>query len=122
MDSLTGSVVAKALFDNQLNSLWPGEYVRVSVQLDVTPNAVAVPTSAVLPGQNGSYVFVVGPDKIAKVRPIVPGEAVGQLTTVDSGLVVGEQVVVDGQSRLTPNARVEVRAPATETATTQAAP
>jgi multidrug efflux system membrane fusion protein len=122
VDSLTGSVVAKALFDNQMNGLWPGEYVRVSVQLDVTPNAVAIPTSAVLPGQNGSYVFVVGPDKIAKVRPIVPGEAVGQLTTVDSGLVVGEQVVVDGQSRLTPNAHVEVRAPATETATTQAVP
>jgi len=122
VDSLTGSVVAKALFDNQMNALWPGEYVHVSVQLDVKPNAVAVPSSAVLPSQNGSYVFVVGADKVAKVRNVIAGEAVGPLTTIDSGLVVGEQVVVDGQSRLTPNAHVEVRAPATETATTQAVP
>jgi multidrug efflux system membrane fusion protein len=122
VDSLTGSVVAKAQFDNQMNALWPGEYVRVSVQLDVKPNAVAVPSSAVLPGQSGSYVFVVGADKVAKVRPITVGEVIGQLTTVDSGLVVGEHVVVDGQSRLTPNAHVDVRAPTTETATTQAVP
>ena len=110
VDSLTGTVVAKARFENQTNALWPGEYVRVSVQLDVQPNATAVPTRAVLAGQEGNYVFVVGNDRIAKVRPITPGRVVGSYTTIDKGLDFGEQVVVDGQSRLTPNAHVDLKA------------
>ena len=110
VDSLTGTVTAKARFENRSNGLWPGEYVRVSVELDVEPNALAIPTRAVLEGQQGNYVFVVGNDHVATVRPITIGRVVGDLTTVDKGLAPGEQVVVDGQSRLTPNARVDVKA------------
>jgi len=110
VDSLTGTVTAKARFENQTDALWPGEYVRVSVQLDVQPNATAVPSRAVLAGQEGNYVFVVGNDRVAKVRPITPGRIVGGFTTIDKGLVLGEQVVVDGQSRLTPNAKVDLKA------------
>ena len=110
VDSLTGTVAAKARFEYLANALWPGEYVRVSVELDVQPNATAVPTRAVLAGQEGNYVFVVGNDRIAKVRPITPGRVVGGYTTIDKGLEMGEQVVVDGQSRLTPNAHVDLKA------------
>src|SRR5512143_3299277 len=125
VDSLTGTVTAKARFENRANELWPGEYVRVSVELDVEPNAIAVPTRAVLAGQQGSYVFVVGSDKLAKVRQISVGRAVGELTTIDKGLTPGEQVVVDGQSRLTPDAHVDVKSsvgggPSGRAATTQA--
>jgi multidrug efflux system membrane fusion protein len=87
----------------------------------VEPNAVAVPTRAVLPGQQGSYVFVIGSDKIAKVRLVSVGRTVGDLTTIDKGLAAGEQVVVDGQSRLTPNAQVDVKAPSASRATAKAA-
>jgi multidrug efflux system membrane fusion protein len=110
VDSLTGTVTAKARFTNQSSELWPGEYVRVSVELDVQPSAVAVPTRAVLAGQQGNYVFVIGSDKLAKVRAISVGRPVGELTTIDKGLTPGEQVVVDGQSRLTPDAHVDVKA------------
>jgi len=121
VDSLTGTVTAKARFQNQSNALWPGEYVRVSVELQVEPNVVAVPTRAVLAGQQGNYVFVIGNDKRATVRPVSVGRAVGDLTTVDKGLEAGEQVVVDGQSRLTPNARVDAKpAPVNAGRTTQA--
>ncbi len=113
VDSLTGTVTAKARFANQRNGLWPGEYVRVSVELEVQSNAIAVPTRAVLPGQQGNYVFVIGSDKLAKVRLVSVGRAVGELTTIDKGLSAGEQVVVDGQSRLTPNAQVDVKSSAT---------
>jgi multidrug efflux system membrane fusion protein len=58
-------------------------------------------------GQQGSYVFVVGNDHVAKLRPITVGRVLGDLTTINSGLALGEQVVVDGQSRLTPDARVD---------------
>jgi multidrug efflux system membrane fusion protein len=123
VDSLTGTVTAKARFENQTNGLWPGEYVHVDVELDVQPNALAIPTSALLAGQQGDYVFVVGADKTAKVRPVSVGRPVGNLTTIDKGLAAGEQVVVDGQSRLTPNAKVDAKpAAASPTAISQAAP
>lgn len=111
VDSLTGTVTAKARFQNQGGSLWPGEFVRVNVELDVQPDVVAIPTRAVVAGQEGNYVFVVGRDKLAKLRPISVGRSVGagELTTIDKGLRPGEQVVVDGQSRLTPNVRVDVK-------------
>ncbi|HWH50480.1 MAG TPA: efflux RND transporter periplasmic adaptor subunit [Gemmatimonadaceae bacterium] len=115
VDSLTGTVIAKARFQNQANSLWPGEFVRVSVQLDVQNGAVAIPTRALLAGQEGSYVFVVGSGRTAEVRPVSVGRAVGELTTIAKGLTPGEQVVVDGQSRLTPNAKVDVKPPAAGT-------
>ena len=78
-------------------------------RLHKVPSTPDDPSRAVLAGQQGSYVFVVGSDKLAKVRPISLGRAVGELTTIDDGLKPGEQVVVDGQSRLTPDAPVDVR-------------
>lgn len=122
VDSLTGSVSAKARFQNQKNVLWPGEAVRVSVELEVQAGVVAVPTRAVLAGQQGSYVFVVGNDRIAKVRPVSVGRSVGtgEMTTIDKGLEPGEQVVIDGQSRLTPNAKVDIKAMPTTSASTDA--
>jgi membrane fusion protein, multidrug efflux system len=122
VDSLTGTVTAKARFVNQRNALWPGEYVRVSVELEVQSNAIAVPTRALQPGQQGNYVFVIGSDKIAKVRPVSVGRAVGELTTIDKGLSAGEQVVIDGQSRLTPDAKVDVKAPPAPQSAAKASP
>jgi multidrug efflux system membrane fusion protein len=122
VDSLSGSVSAKARFQNQRDVLWPGEAVRVSVELEVQAGVVAVPTRAVLAGQQGRYVFVVGNDRIAKVRPVSVGRSVGtgDMTTIDKGLEPGEQVVIDGQSRLTPNARVDVKAAPSTSASAQA--
>ncbi len=118
VDSLTGTVTAKARFENQRSELWPGEYVRVSVELSVQKGALAIPTRALIAGQEGSYVFVVGADKVAKVRQVSTGRAVGDLTTIDKGLEAGERVVVDGQSRLTPDAKVDAK-PMTAAADTQ---
>jgi multidrug efflux system membrane fusion protein len=111
VDSLTGTVTAKAQFGNGGSQLWPGEYVRLTVQLDVQPNVLAVPTRAIVTGQNGSYVFVIGPENVVSIRPIVPGRTVGTLTTVASGLVNGEQVVTGGQSRLTAGSKVDIKSP-----------
>jgi membrane fusion protein, multidrug efflux system len=109
VDSLTGTVTAKARFANGARALWPGEFVRVTVQLGVQQNALAVPSVAVVSGQSGSYVFVVDQAQSARVRPVVAGRAIGALTVIDSGLVVGEQVVTDGQSRLVAGTKVDAR-------------
>jgi multidrug efflux system membrane fusion protein len=109
VDSLTGTVTAKARFANDARTLWPGEYVRVTVELGVQQNALVVPTAAVVSGQNGNYVFVVDEQKSAQVRPVVAGRAVGAYTVIDSGLVAGERVVTDGQSRLVAGAKVNAQ-------------
>jgi multidrug efflux system membrane fusion protein len=80
--------------------------------LTTVPNAVVVPSQAIQTGQEGPYVFVVKPDRTVEARTIVPGVVLGNETVVERGLSAGEQVVTDGQIRLTPGARVELR-PAT---------
>ena len=109
VDSLTGTITAKARFTNSSRALWPGEYVRVAVQLDVRSGVTAVPTTAVLTGQEGTYVYVVDADKNAHVRTVSVGQSVGDLTVIESGVQPGERVVVDGQSRLTPGAKVDAK-------------
>jgi multidrug efflux system membrane fusion protein len=116
VDSLTGTVTAKARFSNSSRALWPGEYLRVAVQLDVRTGAIAIPTTAVLNGQEGTYVYVVDSEKNAHVRTVTVGQAVGDLTVIEHGVVSGEQVVVDGQSRLVPGAKVDARQQATPVA------
>src|SRR5438067_11987426 len=116
VDSLTGMVTAKARFTNSSRALWPGEYVRVAVQLDVRSGAIAVPTTAVLNGQEGTYVYVVDGDRNAHVRTVSVGQAVGDLTVIEHGVAVGEHVVVDGQSRLVPGAKVDAKEQATPVA------
>lgn len=108
VDSLTGTVTAKARFENASRALWPGEYVGVTVVLGTQQNAIAVPNPAVLTGQTGHYVFVVDPTHTVRVRPVLVNRVVGGMTVLDSGLVAGETVVTDGQSRLTPGAAVDV--------------
>jgi multidrug efflux system membrane fusion protein len=109
VDSLTGTVTAKAQFGNAGNQLWPGEYVHLTVQLEVQPNVVAVPTPAIVAGQSSPYVFVVGPENAVSIRTVAIGREVGDLTVIDSGLVGGEQVVTDGQSRLSPGSTVDIK-------------
>jgi multidrug efflux system membrane fusion protein len=122
VDSLTGTVTAKAKFANQTDALWPGEYVQVNVELAVQSDATAVPSRAVMAGQDGSYVFVIGSGDTAEVRPVTVGREVGSMTTIASGVAPGERVVVDGQSRLASGSRVSVKnAPAAGQAQTAAA-
>ncbi|MGH7690447.1 MAG: efflux RND transporter periplasmic adaptor subunit, partial [Gemmatimonadaceae bacterium] len=124
VDSLTGTVTAKAQFTNAARALWPGEFVRVSVELGVQQNALTVPSAAVVSGQNGRYVFVVDQQRNAEVRPVLAGRSVGAYTVIDSGLVAGEQVVTDGQSRLVAGAKVNAQPalPSADTATTAGPP
>jgi hypothetical protein len=70
---------------------------------------IAVPTPAIVPGQSSPYVFVIGADNAVSIRTVEIGRAVGELTVVDSGLVVGEQVVTDGQSRLKSGDKVDIK-------------
>lgn len=100
----------KGTFPNEDRRLWPGQFVNVSLTLRMEPHAVVVPSRAVEAGQQGDYVFVVKmPESTAELRPVTAGRTVKGLTVIERGLQAGDVVVTDGQLRLVPGARVEVK-------------
>ena len=109
VDTTTGTVLLKAEFPNADETLWPGQFVNVTLRLATEPDALVVPARAVQTGQQGAYVFVVRQDGTVEARPVTVGHAVDEDVVVTHGLAVGEQVVTDGQLRLAPGAAVEVR-------------
>jgi len=116
VDQTTGTIRLKGTFPNPSRRLWPGQFVDVVLWLGDRPNAVVVPTQAVQTGQQGQFVFVVKSDMTVEQRAVKTGDAVDNLTVIEQGVQPGERVVTDGQLRLVPGARVEVRQAAPEAA------
>jgi multidrug efflux system membrane fusion protein len=114
VDVATGTVSLKAKFANDDTRLWPGQFVNVTLTVGMLADAVVVPSAAVQIGQNGPYVFVVKPDSTVELRLVRAGRSLADKTVIDSGIKVGERVVVDGQLRLSNGARVAVQAPTDE--------
>lgn len=109
VDRATGTVELKATFPNSDNALWPGQFVNVVLTLTVQPNAVVAPSRALQTGQQGAYVFVVKPDLTVESRPVVVQRTVEQESVIEKGLAPGERVVTDGQVRLVPGAKVDIK-------------
>jgi multidrug efflux system membrane fusion protein len=84
--------------------------VNVVLTISVKSGAVLVPTPAVQTGQKGQYVFVVRSDNTVESRPVAAGDSAGGETVIEKGIQAGERVVTDGQLRLVPGARVEIKA------------
>ena len=106
VDATTGTVLLKATFANEDRALWPGAFVGVILRLDTERNQTVVPAAAVTIGQKGSQVYVVKPDDTAELRPVKTGRSVAQETVILEGLKAGERVVINGQSRLLPGAKI----------------
>lgn len=107
VDPETGTIKLKGTFPNRDRSLWPGQFVDIILTLTVEPKVVVVPSQAVQTGQIGAYVFVVGSDNTADMRPVVVKRTFGNETVIASGLRPGDRVVTDGQLRLVRGAKVE---------------
>ncbi|HTS87561.1 MAG TPA: efflux RND transporter periplasmic adaptor subunit [Gemmatimonadales bacterium] len=112
VDTTSGAILLKARFENRDGALWPGEFADVNMQLFVEPNALVVPAVAVIQGQQGSSVFVIDPGDTVSSRLVKVQRVAADLAVIESGLREGERVVTDGQMRLVPGARVEVKTPA----------
>jgi membrane fusion protein, multidrug efflux system len=109
IDSSTGTIKLKGTFANPAGSLWPGEFVEVGLRLTTLQNAVVVPARAVQMGQDGEFVYVVGKDLTAEMRPVATTLKVGQDVVVASGVAEGETVVTEGQLRLSPGMTVRIK-------------
>jgi multidrug efflux system membrane fusion protein len=121
IDPATGTVKLKATFPNPNLKLWPGKFVNARLILTTRKGATVIPSSVVQRGPQGTYAYVIKPDKTVEMRPIKVAQTEENLTLVGDGLKVGEQVVVDGQYKLQPGAHVELTAPQ-KTQATQARP
>jgi membrane fusion protein, multidrug efflux system len=111
VDQATGTIRLKAQFPNKDETLWPGQFVNIRLQLTVRTDATVIAGPAVQRNQDGTYAWVVKPDGTVEVRPIRVETIEGDEALVAAGLKPGERVVVDGHSRLRPGAKVQARPP-----------
>lgn len=109
VDTTTGTVLLKAEFANRDNALWPGEFLNVRLQLYVEEKAMVVPSQAVMTGQQGTYLFVVNHDGTARSQPVTVERTAGTYTVIAQGVSAGDDVVTDGQLRLTTGAPVDIK-------------
>jgi multidrug efflux system membrane fusion protein len=109
INQATATIRLKAIFDNPQSALWPNQFVKARLTLSTRKGALTVPAAVVQHGPNGTFAYVVNASSAVEMRPIVLDAIQGDLAIVKSGLSVGEQVVVDGQSQLRPGAKVSPR-------------
>jgi multidrug efflux system membrane fusion protein len=109
VDTTTGTVQLKATFDNTNGRLWAGQFASTSLHLFDEDSALVVPAQAIVTGQRGSYVYIVDRSDTARQRAVVVERTAGGLAIVANGLREGDRVVIDGQSRLTPDSPVRIR-------------
>ena len=109
IDTTTGTGKLKAVFANRDRSLWPNEFVNIHLLLEVRKNSTVVPSAAIQRGPQGTYVFVVKQDKTAEMRNVTASISQGNFTAITQGLQSGETVVTDGQDKLQPGTKVEIR-------------
>jgi multidrug efflux system membrane fusion protein len=109
IDQQTGTVRMKARFPNPAGELWPGQFVNVRVRSDTLEGVVAVPASAVQRGPAGTFVWLVGPERAATVRPVEAGLITETIAVIKKGLEPGEHVVTTGFARISEGARLIIR-------------
>jgi membrane fusion protein, multidrug efflux system len=109
VDNTTGTIKLKGTFANTDHRLWPGQFSTVSLRLSEEENATVVPTQAVQTGQTGDFVFVINSDQRAESRPVKVARTLGAESVIAKGIEPGETVVTDGQLRLIPGVKVQIK-------------
>jgi multidrug efflux system membrane fusion protein len=108
VDTTTGTVKAKARFDNAKSTLFPSQFVNVKLQLRTISGAVVVPVTALRTSGTGSYVYVINADRTVSVRNVKRGDSSVDQVVISEGLKEGEQVVTEGGDRLKDGSRVQL--------------
>jgi membrane fusion protein, multidrug efflux system len=109
VDLATGTIKLKGTFANTGKRLWPGLFVTAVLKLTSQPNALVVPSQSIQTGQKGQYVFIIKDDLTVEDRPVTVGLSLDTETVIEKGLQSGEKVVTDGQLRLVPGAKVQIK-------------
>ena len=107
VDPETGTILMEAAFPNPGWIVRPGQYARVRAAVDMKPGAILVPQRAVSEMQGVYNVAVVGGNDTVEVRMVTPGQRIGTLWLVDSGLKAGDRVVIEGVQKVRPGLKVK---------------
>lgn len=106
IDTTTGTVKLRAMFDNARDDLFPNQFVNVRLLVSTLRRQPAVPSAAIQRGTSGTFVFAVNADNTVSMRPVTLGPTDGDKVAITRGLKPGETVVVDGADRLRDGAEV----------------
>jgi len=107
LDLNTGTILIKGTIPNADEYFWPGEFVKIRLQLKILPNAILVPEEALGYSQNGLFLYVYNPESsTVEFRAVTKGEKVDKLVVIENGVGPGEKVVTKGQLNLRPGSKV----------------
>jgi membrane fusion protein, multidrug efflux system len=109
IDLTTGTAKLKAVFDNKDNQLWPNQFVNANLLLETQKNSTVVPSAAIIRGPQGTFVYLVKPDKTVEARTVAVSLTQGNITAIASGVNPGDEVVTDGQDKLQTGSTIEPR-------------
>jgi len=109
IDQTTGTAKLKAVFDNKDNQLWPNQFVNANLLLETQKKSTVLPTAAILRGPQGTFVYLVKPDKTVEARNVTIALTQGNTTAISTGLKPGDTVVTDGQDKLQTGSKIEPR-------------
>ncbi|MBA3722863.1 MAG: efflux RND transporter periplasmic adaptor subunit [Parachlamydiaceae bacterium] len=109
IDTTTGTILLKGTVPNEDEMFWPGEFVKIKIELRVQPNAILIPVEAIKVGQDGPYVYVYLPEtSTVEYRLIVKGDSTDHMVLVEKGVNAGEKIVTQGQLNLRPGNKVYI--------------
>jgi multidrug efflux system membrane fusion protein len=106
VDTTSGTIRLKAVFDNKTHSLWPGQSVSTRLLLKTLKDATVVPDDAIQHSTNGLYAYIVNQDNKAELRKVKVSQSIDGRTVVDEGLAPGQRVIVGGQFKVQPGSVV----------------
>jgi multidrug efflux system membrane fusion protein len=106
INQATATLRLKAIVDNTRHLLWPNAFVKAQLLVDTHKDAIVIPTVAIQHGPQGTYVYAVGADKTAQMKPVTIALTTGEVAVIGKGLDGGEQVIIEGQNQVRPGGRV----------------
>jgi membrane fusion protein, multidrug efflux system len=108
VDKASATMRLKAMFPNEHDELWPGDFVNARLFLKVLPDALTVPAAAIQTGPDGKFAWLIAKNDLVQARPITSGPTTDGRTVIESGLTDGDHVVVSGQYKLRQDSKVTV--------------
>jgi multidrug efflux system membrane fusion protein len=111
INQATGTLKLKAVYPNPSHHLWPNQFVKARVDVSVRKGALVIPSVAVQRGPDGPFVYKVKSDSTVDVARVVLGPLQAETQVIESGLAVGDEIVIEGQYKLRPGAPVDTKSP-----------
>jgi multidrug efflux system membrane fusion protein len=109
IDTTTGTIQLKAIFENKNEKLWPGQFSNIQLPLQKLSQVLVVPTEAVQIGQQGNYVYIINPDNTVTSKIVSVGLQAKEGIVIQQGLEVGNRVVTSGQLKLRDGLKVKLQ-------------